>query len=86
MTIIVSVLTYWLPCTSVPAEEATEATASGEASAPDKQQYVKPIRCNTDVLVTKIEWTTEVTNEKGETNSFTDENTFDIPEMTISAW
>ena len=62
-----------------------EATATGDA-AEEKQKYVKPIRCNTDIMVTKMEWTTEVTKESGETESFAETKTFDIPEMTISAW
>ena len=69
----------------MPAQEV-EASASGDAPAQDKQVYVKPIRCNTDIMVTKLEWTTETTKEDGETESFTEEQTFDIPEMTISAW
>lgn len=63
-----------------------EEGASADAE-PEKQKYVKPIRCNTDIIVTKLEWTTETTKEDGETEVVgTETKTFDIPDMTISAW
>ena len=63
-----------------------EPEAAGDSVDHDKQKYVKPIRCNTDIAVTMLEWTTETTKENGETDSFSETKTFDVPEMTISAW
>ena len=62
-----------------------ELDAAATAETEEKPKYVKPIRCNTDVMVTKMEWTTEVTDESGDTTSSTELKTFDIPEMTLSA-
>ena len=63
-----------------------ELDAAATADKEEKPQYVKPIRCNVGISITKMEWTTEVTDEKGETTTSTELQTFDRQEMALSAW
>ena len=55
-------------------EEKGESGASGES---EKIQYIRPIRVKCGVAVTGLEWTTEVTNERLEVSTFTEESEFE---------
>ena len=59
------------------AEEKEEKGESGASGESEKIQYIRPIRVKCGVAVTGLEWTTEVTNERLEVSTFTEESEFD---------
>lgn len=65
-------------------EEKTEKPAQNDGKTEEECPYKLPIRCDISVNVTEIEWTEEVTDEKLETSTDLQTDTFPLPPLQIS--
>ncbi|WAR12208.1 NSUN2-like protein [Mya arenaria] len=82
-----------LPWVKEEAEEAKVKMETDEAGGmadgdakkeEDKPKYLTPLRCDVNVSVTEIEWTTEITDEQLNTRTDTEVSNFGLPEINIS--